>query len=237
MPTNPKNNIPRRANSRSRTDIAYEYICEKLTSGAYMPSDVIDVSEIVKTLHMSRQPIMTALQKLCIEELVQIIPQVGCIAAAYSHNEWHDLHRLFSSGEALIAEIAAERRTDQEILSLQQLLNDCLLPKSLNIPHTEIVERYRQCNFLFYEHIHDMARSPIIDRQLRSMWNRIRYHYNSVMSPRATEDRLIDLIKGHIEVCDAINNRDAKKTACLTEQHLLKQFADSEKLLDQTANS
>jgi DNA-binding GntR family transcriptional regulator len=112
------NDNPRRAHSRSRRDIAYEHICELLTSGAYMPSDVIDVSEIVKTLNMSRQPIMTALQQLCIEELVQIIPQVGCIAAAYSHNEWHDLHRLFSAGEGLIAEIAAERRTDQEILSL-----------------------------------------------------------------------------------------------------------------------
>lgn len=230
-------NIARRAISQRRSDFAYEYICEKLTTGLYMPGDLIDVPELVKTLNMSRQPIMTALQRLCIEELVQIIPQVGCIAAAYSHDEWHDFHRLFSSGEALIAEIATERGTDEEILLLQQLSNDCLPPKSQDISHSEILERYRQCNFLFYEHIHEMARSPIIDRQLRSMWNRVRYHYNSVMSRRITEYRLADLIKDHAEICDAMKNRDTNKTASLIEQQLLKLFADSEKLLDERADS
>lgn len=234
MDTNLTKKIAVRAVPGRRTDIAYELICDRLTAGTYMPSEPINVAELVKTLNVSRQPIMAALQRLSSEELVQIIPQVGCVAAAYSHDEWHDFHRLFASGEALISEIATERGTDAEIRMLQQLSDDIKPLVALKLSPAENTKRFRQGNRIILEHIHMMARSPIIDRQLKPMWNRISYHYNSIMTRNLNVVPLAETIETHDEICDAMKNRDARKVASLTERHLLKQFGRSEILLDQS---
>ena len=44
---------------------------------------------------MSRHPVMVALQQLANDGLVEIIPQVGCVAAAHSRDAIDDFYRPF----------------------------------------------------------------------------------------------------------------------------------------------
>lgn len=212
------------AGGRARTSKAYELIRDRLISGAYQPGDRLDVMSLAKILGTSRQPIMAAMQQLSNEDLVQIIPQVGCVAAVFSSEEWLDFRRFFASGEALITQIATERGTDDQIKQLRPLsraINDLLSP---GIPLAERALEYRKANQRFHGHIHKMARSPIIDRQLKAMWNRTDYYISTLGQSLAFTERVPVAINEHEAICHAVERRDALTARRLMEMHILEQF-------------
>jgi DNA-binding GntR family transcriptional regulator len=209
---------------RARTSKAYELIRDKLISGTYQPGDKLDVMGLAKTLGTSRQPIMAAMQQLSNEDLVQIIPQVGCVAAVFSAEEWLDFRRFFASGEALITQIATERGTPEQIRALRPLSNAITELLSPDIPLADKAREYRKANQRFHGHIHKMARSPIIDRQLKAMWNRTDYYISTLGHAHAFTDRVPIAINEHEAICNAIERRDAITARRLMELHILEQF-------------
>src|SRR3546814_11189711 len=62
---------------------------------------------------------MDALRRLSIEGFVEIVPQVGCRPRRPEINEIRDFFRLFAEGEAIVAELAAERAEPNVVLTLR----------------------------------------------------------------------------------------------------------------------
>jgi len=162
-----------------RTNKAYEHVLEKLISGAYQPGERLNVPQIAAALGTSRQPVMAAMQQLSNEDLVQIIPQVGCVAAVFTQEEWLDFRRFFASGEALITQIATEKATNEEIKGLRPLSQAMRQLVSSRLPSADKPREYRIRNQRFHKHIHRMARSPILDRQLTALWNLTDYYIST----------------------------------------------------------
>lgn len=224
MATDSEDSVWLAGGGKARTSKAYELIRDRLISGAYQPGEKLDVMALAKTLGTSRQPIMAAMQQLSNEDLVQIIPQVGCVAAVFSAEEWLDFRRFFASGEALITQIATERATPEQLQMLRPLsnaINEVLAP---GIKEADKAREYRRANQRFHGHIHKMARSPIIDRQLKAMWNRTDYYISTLGHAHAFTDRVPTAIAEHDAICHAMERRDSITARRLMELHLLEQF-------------
>jgi DNA-binding GntR family transcriptional regulator len=207
-----------------RTNRAYDYVLEKLTSGAYQPGQRCSIPEIATALGISRQPVMAAMQQLSNEDLIQIIPQVGCVAAVFTQQEWLDYRRYFASGEALITQIATEKATDEEIKGLRPLSQSMKQLLTSRIPAADKPREYRIRNQRFHKHIHKMARSPILDRQLVSLWNLTDYYITTYGHSHAFTTRVPIAIDEHDLICAAIEARNAKLARELMENHILEQF-------------
>jgi DNA-binding GntR family transcriptional regulator len=207
-----------------RTSRAYDYILEKLISGGYQPGERCSITEIATTLGISRQPVMAAMQQLSNEDLIQIIPQVGCVAARFTQQEWMDYRRFFASGEALITEIATEKATEEEIKGLRPLSQAIRQLISSRIPAADKPREYRVRNQRFHRHIHKMARSPILDRQLMALWNLTDYYINTFGHSHAFTTRVPVAVEEHEAICAAIEARNGRLARKLMEEHILEQF-------------
>jgi len=207
-----------------RTNKVYEHVLEKLISGAYQPGERLNVPQIAAALGTSRQPVMAAMQQLSNEDLVQIIPQVGCVAAVFTQEEWLDFRRFFASGEALITQIAIEKATNEEIKGLRPLSQAMRQLVSSRLPSADKPREYRIRNQRFHKHIHRMARSPILDRQLTALWNLTDYYISTFGHSHAFTTRVPIAVQEHESICDAIEARNAALARGLMEKHILEQF-------------
>jgi DNA-binding GntR family transcriptional regulator len=207
-----------------RTSSAYEYVLEKLISGGYQPGEKLNILELSQTLGISRQPVMVAMQQLSNEDLIQIIPQVGCVAAVFSQQEWMDFRRFFASGEALITQIATEKAADEEIEGLRPLSQAIKQLLSSKIPAADKPREYRIRNQRFHRYIHRMAHSPILDRQLTGLWNLTDYYISTFGHSHAFTTRVPIAVEEHDAICDAIEARNARQARRLMEAHILDQF-------------
>jgi DNA-binding GntR family transcriptional regulator len=208
--------------SGGRTQSAYDFILRKLVSGEYTPGQRIDVTVIAKTLGISRQPIMNALQQLSNKDLVQITPQVGSIAAVYTPDEWSDFQRYFAAGEALITQLAAERRADDEVETLLSLSHAVAHLVERAKGHSMAME-YRKANQDFHRQIHKMARSQILDRHMAALWDRVDYYISTLGHSQAFTARTPKAVEEHEGICRAIADRDGELARRLAEAHILAQ--------------
>jgi DNA-binding GntR family transcriptional regulator len=207
-----------------RTNTAYDYVLEKLISGAYQPGEKLNILELAQTLGISRQPVMAAMQQLSNEDLIQIIPQVGCVAAVFSRQEWMDFRRFFASGEALITQIATEKAIEEEIAGLRPLSQAIKQLLSAKFPSAEKPREYRIRNQRFHRYIHRMAHSPILDRQLMGLWNLTDYYISTFGHSHAFTTRVPVAIDEHEAICAAVEARNARLARRLMEAHILEQF-------------
>jgi DNA-binding GntR family transcriptional regulator len=213
------------APQQTRGARAYDFIRNRLIAGHYRPGERIDVPEIADALRISRQPIMAALLQLATEDLVQVTPQVGCVAALYTAEEWADFHRFFASGEGLITQLATERATEQELAALRAQSREVERGlRALNKP-SEYAREYRRLNQVFHSRIHLMAHSPIIDRRLAALWDRADYYISTLGHSRAFTERVPTAIKEHDQICDAMQQRNASAARKLMEAHILAQVS------------
>ena len=94
---------------------------ERLLSGRYPAGSRISIEDVKAEFGVSKQPVMDAMRRLEATGLVQIVPQSGCRVAAYTTQEIHDFFNLFGRFEGEIAAAAASRRTDAQLVELDQV--------------------------------------------------------------------------------------------------------------------
>src|SRR4051812_37180571 len=87
---------PRMTGRGPRTDQAYNFVKALLLDGKYRPGDYLPIDELATQLESSRQPVMEAMRLLARDELVEVLPQVGCRVAVPTAAEIGDFYKLFS---------------------------------------------------------------------------------------------------------------------------------------------
>ena len=157
------------ANGR-RSSYAYDIVKERLLEGHWRAGEYIGVEALKSELGVSKQPVMEALRKLAGDDLVEIIPQVGCRVPAYGPDEISDFFTLFASLESEAAAIAAARSNDPDIARLAGINAQIgAYPAILDI--RDRVHHYRTLNRAFHTVILEMARSSVVTRASSRMWD------------------------------------------------------------------
>jgi DNA-binding GntR family transcriptional regulator len=161
---------PNGRNGMRLGSVAYQQIKEQLLDGRWSAGERLSLDTFKSQLGVSKQPVMEALRRLDADGLVEIIPQVGCRVASYEQQEVVDFFTLFAAFEGAIAGVAANRRTDGDLASLEALharIGDLCGERDVTVRS----HGYRVLNREFHGAIHRMARSNLVEEMSLRMWD------------------------------------------------------------------
>jgi len=198
---------------------AYDHIKRMLVTGEVTRRDWFPIDEIATTLKTSRQPVMDALRRLSTEGFVEIVPQVGCRPRNPDISEIRDFYRLFAEGESIIAELAAERATSENILAFR------LISSQINALATTIGEldnkadAYRSLNRQLHSEIRRAARSPSLAEIVEGLGDRSDF-YIAFFRNKVFALNLRVAHAEHEDVIDAIVAHDPRKARIAMKRHI-----------------
>jgi DNA-binding GntR family transcriptional regulator len=196
---------------------AYNRVKTMVLEGDLSPGERLSVVDLSRAFACSRVPIMEALKRLEGEGLVQIEPQVGCRVIVPDAGDVGDFFKLFAVTEALVARLAAERRSDAEADEFRRLSAEIDTKlKSAGGP-ADHDPTYRHVNLLFHTQIHLLARAPEPSRISAGLWDRsdfyIRVAFGSLYFSRRVR-------RAHGAVRDAILHGRAIEAERAMREHL-----------------
>lgn len=207
---------PPRASARA--EFAYEAIRLELLEGTLAPGDKLSVVDLADQLQCSRVPIMEALKRLEREQLVTIVPQVGCRVVTPSVADVGDFFVLFAAVEGAVAALAAQRRDADDVVQFRELcreidaeLKDAGGPASRD-------PRYRRLNLRFHGQIHHLAHSPVASTMAAGMWDRSDFYIKMAFGSLYFSHRVI---RSHRAIRRALISGDPVAADAAVRVHLL----------------
>jgi DNA-binding GntR family transcriptional regulator len=191
----------------------YEEVAEQLRQRIFRrelePGSWIDELKIAEEFGISRTPLREALKVLAAEGLVTMKVRRGAYVTEMSEKDLRDVYHLLSLLESDAAGVVAERATDAQVKTLQDL-------------HTELEaavadrEQFFAINERFHMHLLEMAdnrwRSQMV-ADLRKVMKLNRH--NSLFKQGRIEDSLGE----HRAILAAMVARDAQKTVRAMQAH------------------
>ena len=191
----------------------YEEVAEQLRQRIFRrelePGSWIDELKIAEEFGISRTPLREALKVLAAEGLVTMKVRRGAYVTEMSEKDLRDVYHLLSLLESDAAGVVAERATDAQLKTLQDL-------------HAELEaavadrEKFFAINERFHMHLLEMAdnrwRSQMV-ADLRKVMKLNRH--NSLFKQGRIEDSLGE----HRAILAAMVARDAQKTVRAMQAH------------------
>lgn len=100
-------------------DVVFNTLRQAILTGELKPGERLMEIHLANKLGVSRTPIREAIRKLELEGLVTMIPRRGAEVAQITEKSLQDVLEVRSSLDALCAELACERISDEEIDELE----------------------------------------------------------------------------------------------------------------------
>ncbi|AYJ85161.1 GntR family transcriptional regulator (plasmid) [Sphingomonas paeninsulae] len=198
---------------------AYDHLKEMLVTGTVTDREWFQIDDIATQLDMSRQPVMDALRRLSTEGFVEIVPQVGCRPRRPDVNEIRDFFRLFAEGEAIIAELAAERAEPNVLLTMR--LISAQIGALADQPE-EVggrADMYRSLNRQLHSEMRRAAHSASVAEIVESLGDRSDF-YIACFKDRVFAPNLKIAHAEHEEIIEAIIARNPRKARSAMKKHI-----------------
>ena len=202
------------------SDKAYEHIKTKMLSGHLSTTEWLPIESIASELGSSRQPVMDAIKKLALEGFIEIVPQVGCRLSIPDRREIEDFYNLFATAEGLIAQLAAERASPSDKLSLKMISAQIgELVDNSGGQLAELGENYRVLNRQLHSDMRRICRSPSVTSIVESLGDRSDF-YIAVGQRPVFAQNIEAAYAEHEEVVRAIAAGDGPGARRAMEQHI-----------------
>lgn len=104
------------------TDQAYAELRTRICTGELPPGEVISEVELQETLGLGRTPIREAIRALSAEHLIDVFPRRGTFVASVDPRNLRAMSEVRAQLEPMAAHLAAERRTDADLVHFNQAL-------------------------------------------------------------------------------------------------------------------
>lgn len=194
------------------TEIAYEFIKERILEGIYQPSQKLIENDLSVEIGVSRNTVKKALLKLEQENLVVLEKNKGATIKSFSLDEINNFLKIREVLEGLIALGAAENITEEDLLRL-----DAILVEMKNHLQNKNFDSYSKCNLNFHDVIYNASNNQqavdlvkIIKQQLK------RLQFKTLLVPGRNENSLEE----HANILKALQNRDAVLAEKYLKQHV-----------------
>lgn len=216
---------------------AYNFIHDRLRSGAVLPGARLSDDSIAREIGISRSPVREAIGQLANEGLVELTPRKGAFVRQPSRKEMEQAYEARLALEGFVAGRAAERSSEDDIADLQRInerLRACvdacrhrpskiadkrLLDKFLRadldfhekilgvVGNHKIIEMVQECKVLAWVFVHIS-----MDHNLHLMANTYRQHSSVLRAIRRREaNEAVRAMNYHIErSCKAVLDQYAK---------------------------
>ena len=182
-----------------------------IVSGEFLPGERLREVAVSQRLGMSRTPLREAFRTLAAEGLVDLLPNRSVVVTELDPTEAADVFALLGSMEALAAQQACKRMTDEEIAELGQLQAEM-------VRHYERNERstYGDLN----RRVHELLVEGSRNVSLILAWR--------LILPRADRARRLntldraswaEFLQKHQQIYDALAARNAPLLRALMQDH------------------
>lgn len=216
----PKANPPPRIVKGGSSEFAYRALREEIVSLGLEPGTDLDEATVVSRLNLSRTPVREALVKLAGEGLVQLLPNRGARVAPMG---WHDIREhleAFDIAQRLVTRWAAIRRTEKQIKAIDDE-RIAFENAVADIDANEMLDS----NWRFHAAIAGCCRNRVLEQFYLQLLtgnlriSRLAMAYQAYPSREAYESHVAQILKEHLEIVDAIRNRDADAAERLARSH------------------
>jgi DNA-binding GntR family transcriptional regulator len=194
-------------------EYAYEYTKRMLFDGTLAPGAKLRVEDVVASLHTSRQPVMDAFKRLASEGFLEITPQVGCRVVVPDAAEIADFFLILGAVQGLAADMAADRRTPEELAKLDEL--GVAIDSLLDAPEDAIdVQSFRRLDHDFQQLLDAMAHSESVAHVASGLLDRRDFYLSCIANTeRVPTERMHEIRGEHSAVAALIaeNNPEAAR--------------------------
>jgi DNA-binding GntR family transcriptional regulator len=198
----------------SKNNKVYDLIVSRLVTAGYAFGDRLLVKELAAETGASRQPIMSAINRLGADGFVRIIPQVGCQVIDPGREEIADFFLYFQRLDGLLAELAAARRTEDQLRELKSVQKR--LAATQQSPDGS-VQDYVELNRAFHHSIHVMARSPLLAEKQRNNFNMCDFFITHATGFGAF---MSDAVREHEQIIETIAKQQPERARLVAEAHI-----------------
>lgn len=183
---------------------------EAIVGGIYLPGQRLVEEDLALELEVSRGPIREALHLLAVEGFVEIEPRRGAKVAIFTRKQADDLFVMRLTLEGLVARLAAERRTDQQLAHLRAV---CEAGLAAATQHR--TDELPALNTAFHAALADAADNTLLAEQLSTMSTMIQWAY-----AKRIRERLTNSWVEHRTIVDAIEVGEAAAAEAAAQNHV-----------------
>jgi DNA-binding GntR family transcriptional regulator len=196
-------------------DKAYRTVKDGIISGRYPGGARITEQEVAATSGVSRTPVREALRRLQSEGLVDFTPNFGAVVTVWTEADSDEVFELRAMLEAYGARRASRHASEEQLARLRELA-EAQYRESVE-RKSGYLERISEINNRFHHALQEAAASPRLTRVLSSL----------IEAPLVmktfhvyTPEDLTRSAQHHLELCRALELRDAEWAASVMSSHI-----------------
>jgi DNA-binding GntR family transcriptional regulator len=198
---------------QTKEQYAYTKLRSAILSCEYAPGKKLIIDRLSLEMGLSQIPIRVAMQRLQTEGLVIINPHASAVVAPLPPEKIEEVFVLLESLERSAFRIAAQKRTEADLASLAELVQQMDVVIIEQHPSDWLVH-----NSAFHRGIAAITAMPLlIDFTNRALdeWERISHHYFT----NITSTRLPQAQREHHQIVALLRARDANALEALAATH------------------
>jgi len=196
-------------------DKAYETVKQGILTSRFPGGARVTEQEIAALSGVSRTPVREALRRLQAEGLVDFTPNFGAVVTAWTESDVDEVFQLRSLLESHGARRAAMLATPEQLATLRELAEAQFREST---QRTEgYLDRIGELNSRFHHTLQDVAASPRLTRALSAL---IEAPLMMRTFHKYSADDLERSAQHHLELCSALEARDADWAASVMASHV-----------------
>lgn len=187
-----------------------EEIRRRITDGRYQQGSRLFEDQIAAELGVSRNPVREALQALESEGFVELEPRRGARVSVVTAARATELFEVRGALEGLMARLAAERRSDDDVHALKAIVDEGR--RAVSDGDTTALPGL---NTRFHEHLGAVAGNDLLNHTIQQLSHIIQWVYAGSATRRAS-----DSWTEHSAIVDAIASGDAARAELAAATHV-----------------
>lgn len=207
MQTEPAFRVP-----ESLAEAIAEHLGLAIADGRLRPGQRLVESQLCKELSVSRTPLREALRRLSAEGLIELSARRGAKVAELTEKSIRDGFMVRGVLEGLAARLAAASATEIHITELRELNAEMK-----EASERRDARRFFELNTSLHSLIASVGDNPYLASLQRSSAMR---SYRPLLLPLATHDHLLDSVRDHGQIIDAIQAGDTDQAEVVMKQHI-----------------
>jgi DNA-binding GntR family transcriptional regulator len=196
----------------TKSDIVHKILKQKILDGGFSMGESLNISKIASELNISIIPVREGLKRLETEGLIDFIPHKGAQVRSFDLAKIKEIYDIRAVLEGLAAR-AAIPSLDAEKIEQLKSMNEAM--KQYAVEGDD--ERFGQANKEFHRFIYQNAQYPSLFDMIFNLWEGNWSKAVFAFHP----ERMLHAVEEHIEIIQAIEEKNADQTEHLVRQHKL----------------
>lgn len=198
----------------SKGAFAYDELRRRILRGELRPGTRLPQNELADSLQMSITPLREAIRQLASEGLVEVVAHRDVRVSAVSAVEARQLLEVRLSLEPTATRMAAERRTDDDLVEIADAAAR-LLPVNRSAGE-EAVLAHRA----FHQAVYNASHNDVMIRMLDDLWDKSdRYRRLGLALAEGGTPRTADLDQ-HRSILELVGRGDGEAAEALAQEHI-----------------